>query len=159
MNGRTEVIESTSAKYRHGSQAIEIPPIKVFLLPEATHAQRIENDQMDVTSYAVLFGSNKVIKALTIYVAKNKSHVDAIIGALGPFESETIGPVVKLLTPLFPEIDVSFLRRRSRTPTMVVATILAKNRYITFCFRVHRGAIRPAETARELSHTVRIEFL
>jgi hypothetical protein len=136
---------------------IEAPPLRVSFPSEATHVTKLDLQFDAGRLYTAWFSPSQTLRSLSIHVLMDRDLAAGALLGLGLSEPDSDGKVAEILKPHFPNIDIAFLRKRSRTPTMVGALVHGEISEILLCFRIFRGALCSQELPNELLRSVRIE--
>ncbi len=159
MADHSDIDDDLVATSSQGQQVIDLPPIRISLLSELSYVSKLDIRVFNDYQYIIAFPQNKVLRSLMVFGSSKRDHLEPFLETLRPFDVESEGQVVEVLRQLFPDLDISFLRKRSRTPARIGAIVKSKDAYILFSFRIFRGAIKSALLTAELQQTLRIEAL
>lgn len=98
------------------------------------------------------------MRSVSIHVVHDKLVTESLCNGLGLVHPylERVG---QQLQPLFPGMDVCFMRTDSRTPKLVAAVIHTESTEVLFLFRIFRGALGSAKIPEELRRSMAIEVL
>lgn len=135
----------------------DLGSLRVQVHGESTHVYRLENHLTGSTHFSVTFGGGGVLRSLAIARVSTAQDVDAILAGRGLTPVEPSDRAGQVLGPLFPTLEMSFVRKSSRTPTQVGFVAKAGHGFALFPFRLWRGALKAPCLSRDIRSLVEIE--
>ena len=139
-----------------GSQVIDLSPLRIELPLELTIMSASINKDFNEEYYTVIFGGNKVLRSMMIYVTTVEEHVRITEAAWGQLVPCQVGKVAEILKPVFHGVIGSFLKNQSRNPSHVGALLNFNGRFVLLSFHIYRGAVNSKDLPLEVSKSLRL---
>jgi hypothetical protein len=156
----------TSERLR-GPQRVEVGPLAVTFLQDDTRLLSTANKLVPYSHFLLDFLSNQAVRHMFIRVMGGDEQtfgegiarelLDNLLDQEGLVQDEG-SAVSGVLGPHFPDLQITYVRKRSEEPDLVGAIVSTGSSEILFTFQLERGALLSPTLADELRRSVRIKL-